>query len=110
MATVKPEFDPLEVIALPQQTPGNWQPLIDALPDLRQPTSAPLPITVDLAARRVSVFLPSFDKKQVKLTQYGPEITIDAGNQRHNLELPPALRGQSIQGAKFQQNYLIISL
>jgi anion-transporting ArsA/GET3 family ATPase len=106
---VKPEFDPLEVWALPKQLPGDWQSLRDALPDLRSSTAAPLPIAVDLAARQVKVFLPSFDKKQVKLTQYGPEVTIDAGNQRHNLDLPAALRGQPIQGAKFQSHYLIIS-
>jgi arsenite-transporting ATPase len=109
LETVKPQFELLDVIALPQQKPGDWQSLSQALPDLRAPTAAPLPLTIDLAARQVKVFLPSFDKKQVKLTQYGPEITIDAGNQRHNLDLPPALRGQPIQGAKFQNQSLIIS-
>lgn len=103
------EFEPLNLLAVPQHAPGDLQIAIDALPDLRQPTNAPLPVTVDMAAREVRVFLPGFDKKQVKLTQYGPEITIDAGSQRHNLDLPAALRGQSVRGAKFQQQYLVIS-
>jgi arsenite-transporting ATPase len=108
-ASVIADFDPLNVTVLPQTNAGDWQALSGALPDLRQPTSAPLPVTVDLANRQVKAFLPSFDKKQVKLTQYGPEVTIDAGDQRHNLDLPTALRGQPITGAKFQNQSLIIS-
>lgn len=108
-ASIAEEFDPLTVTALPLQKEGEWQSLIDTMPDLRQAMTAPLPVAVDLANRQVRVFLPSFDKKQVKLTQYGPEVTIDAGDQRHNLDLPTALRGQPITGAKFQNQSLIIS-
>lgn len=108
-ASVAENFEPLEVTALPLHREGEWQPMIAAMPDFRQPMAAPLPVTIDLANRQVRVFLPSFDKKQVKLTQYGPEITIDAGDQRHNLDLPVALRGQPIAGAKFQNQSLVIS-
>jgi arsenite-transporting ATPase len=107
---VAAEFDPLPVTTIPSRTDDDWQPLMDALPDFKQATQAPRPITIDIPARQVRLFLPSFDKKQVKLTQSGPEITIEAGDQRRNILLPPQLSGQSVKGAKFQDSYLTISL
>jgi arsenite-transporting ATPase len=108
-AALADEFSPLPLTAFPTQAGGDWQPLIDALPDLRAASSVPQPVTIDLQERQVRVFLPGFAKNQVKLTQYGPEITIDAGDQRRNIDLPAALRGQPVKGAKFQGGYLIIS-
>ncbi|MEM8778057.1 MAG: ArsA family ATPase [Cyanobacteria bacterium P01_G01_bin.49] len=104
------KFDPLTVTSLPQRTGDNWQPLMDALPQFLGDSQAPKPVTIDVAARQVKVFLPGFEKKQVKLTQSGPELTIEAGDQRRNIELPPPLAGQSVKGAKFQNYYLIVSL
>ncbi|MEA5535817.1 ArsA family ATPase [Crocosphaera sp. XPORK-15E] len=104
------EFDPLKVSNLPQRSLDNWQPLMDALPDFLGESQVPKPVTIDLAARQVKVFLPGFAKNQVKLTQYGPELTIEAGDQRRNIELPSPLAGQSVKGAKFQNHYLIVSL
>ncbi|HEY9612283.1 ArsA family ATPase [Allocoleopsis sp.] len=104
------EFAPLEISALPNLSASDdWQPLMDALPDFKKATQAPRPITVDIPARQVRLFLPGFDKKQVKLTQSGPEVTIDVGDQRRNIMLPPQLTGQSVKGAKFQDSYLTIS-
>ncbi len=103
------EFDPLPLSTIPVRTDSDWQPLMDALPDFKQATLAPKPITIDIPKREVSLFLPSFDKKQVKLTQSGPEVTIDAGDQRRNILLPPGLSGQSVKGAKFHNSYLTIS-
>ena len=108
-ATVAAQFAPLQVSAVPEQSGDDWQPLVDALPDLTQAAQAPQPVTVDVPARKVSLFLPGFDKKQVKLTQYGPEVTVEAGDQRRNLFLPPELSGKQVTGAKFQDGYLIIS-
>lgn len=108
--TLAAEFAPLPVSALPQLSSiDDWQPLIDALPDFKQAAQAPQPLTIDVAARQVRLFLPGFDKKQVKLTQYGPEVTIEAGDQRRNIILPPQLSGQPVKGAKFQDQYLTIS-
>jgi anion-transporting ArsA/GET3 family ATPase len=105
------EFEPLEVSALPHlSSTDDWQPLIDALPDFKQASQAPRPITIDIPGRQVRLFLPGFDKKQVKLTQSGPEITVEAGDQRRNILLPVQLAGQSVKGAKFQNNYLTLSL
>jgi arsenite-transporting ATPase len=104
------EFTPLPVTVVPDVAKGDWQPLIDALPNfVEQAVKAPPPITIDTHNCQVRLFLPGFDKKQVKLTQYGPEVTVEAGDQRKNIFLPPALSGKPITGAKFQNNYLIIS-
>lgn len=104
------EFAPLTVSALPQLSQvADWQPLMDALPDFKQAVQSPKSISIDVANRQVSLFLPGFDKKQVKLTQYGPEVTIEAGDQRRNIWLPPQLSGQAVKGAKFQDRHLIIS-
>ena len=107
--TVTSEFAPLQISNIPNRVGEDWQPLIDAMPDFRQAVMVPKPMEIDLAARQVKLFLPGFDKKQVKLTQHGPEVTLEAGDQRHNIELPPQLSGQSVRGAKFQNSYLILS-
>jgi arsenite-transporting ATPase len=85
------EFSPLPVSAVPKSPLGDWQPLMDALPDFTQAPQVPKPIEINIAAREVRLFLPGFDKKQVKLTQSGPEVTIEAGDQRRNILLPPPL-------------------
>ena len=104
------DFSPLSLHPLPAKDGEDWKPLIDALPDFTQATQAPKPIEIDIAGRQIRLFLPGFDKKQVKLTQYGPEITIEAGDQRRNILLPAQLSGKSVTGAKFQNSYLMISL
>lgn len=102
-------FAPLPVTSLPLRTDGTWDNLMAAMPDFSQAAQAPRPVTIDVAERKVHLFLPGFDKKQVKLTQYGPEVTIEAGDQRRNIALPPALSGRQVTGAKFQNGYLTIS-
>ncbi|MGL4882145.1 MAG: ArsA family ATPase, partial [Waterburya sp.] len=37
-------------------------------------------------------------------------VTIEAGDQRRNITLPPAWRGSSVTGAKFQNGYLEITI
>ncbi|MGL5032400.1 MAG: Get3/ArsA fold putative tail anchor-mediating ATPase NosAFP [Microcystaceae cyanobacterium] len=103
------EFSPLAITTIPKRSGQDWEALIHAIPDVRQALDVPKPLIVDIPARQVKVFLPGFDKKQVKLTQYGPEITIEAGDQRRNIALPSPLNGQPVTGAKFQEGYLIIS-
>ncbi|MGQ9867186.1 MAG: ArsA family ATPase [Pseudanabaenaceae cyanobacterium] len=68
---------------------------------------APKPLVVDVTRRQVRVFLPGFDKKQVKLTGFAQELAIEAGEQRRNIPLPPAFG--SVSGAKFQDGYLLVS-
>lgn len=109
VSTATAQFEPLSISIVPFEKSKNWQVLQKALPDFTEATRAPKPITLDVAQKSVSLFLPGFDKKQVKLTQYGPEITIEAGDQRRNILLPPALSGKPVKGAKFQDCYLNIS-
>jgi anion-transporting ArsA/GET3 family ATPase len=103
------EFEPLAVTIMPTRIGTDWQPLIDAMPDFNRLADVPKSMTIDIANRQVRLYLPGFDKTQVKLTQSGPEVTIEAGDQRRNLLLPPALKGSSVKGAKFQGGYLIVT-
>ena len=103
------EFEPLSITSLPDYDGNNWQPLIDKLPAM---TGVAVPKATEfvLAERKIRVFLPGFEKQDVKLTQYGPEITIEAGDQRRNITLPPAWRGSSVTGAKFTNGYLEVTV
>ena len=103
------ELQPLPITPIPSYPGRGWQPLVEALPNLTDATQVPQAMSVNLAERKVALFLPGFDKSQVKLTQYGPEVTVEAGDQRHNLSLPQELKGNQVTGAKFQDGYLIIS-
>jgi anion-transporting ArsA/GET3 family ATPase len=107
--TLQSEFAPLPINPVPIQMGDNWQPLMQSIPDYQEAIAAPKPIRIDVAERKVYLFLPGFDKKQVKLTQYGPEVTIEAGDQRRNIFLPPELQGRQVTGAKFHEGHLIIS-
>lgn len=107
--SVLEKFTPLPTSELPALTESDWQPLMDALPNFREAIQAPRPITVNTTERTVRLFLPGFNKQDVKLTQYGPEVTVEAGDQRRNIFLPPQLQGKPVAGAKFQDGYLIIS-
>ena len=104
------EFAPLDVTNIPKLEADNWQPLIDSLPVVDKLGVAPQSTEFVMSERKIKVFLPGFDKKEVKLTQYGPEITIEAGDQRRNITLPPAWRGSSVTGAKFTNGYLEVTV
>ncbi|AFZ43032.1 arsenite efflux ATP-binding protein ArsA [Halothece sp. PCC 7418] len=110
---VQSEFSPLPVTPLPSVEPGQWEVLGKALPDLLGAVSqAPPTVEIDRTQRSVKVFLPGFSKEQIKLTQpqTQQEITIDAGDQRRNIQLPPPLKGQPVKGAKFlDDGHLLVS-
>ncbi|MFN3360611.1 MAG: ArsA family ATPase [Pseudanabaenaceae cyanobacterium] len=93
-------FDPLPLQELP----------IPPLPCFLNPvTPVPAPMTIDRERYQVKLFFPTFSKKEIKLIQLGPEVTIEAGDQRRNVFLPPEWGARQAKGAKFQDNYLIIS-
>ncbi|MEO1300303.1 MAG: ArsA family ATPase, partial [Cyanobacteria bacterium J06636_16] len=99
-----------QLSALPQLESDNWDPLQAAVPAIaavRQ--AAPAPVVIDEAAKQVRLFLPGFTKADIGLTQYGPEVTVTAGDHRRNLQLPTSLSNRAVQGAKFQEDALILS-
>ncbi|MFZ4640439.1 MAG: ArsA family ATPase [Nodosilinea sp.] len=103
-------FAPLPHFSIPDREDRDWRTIMAHLPDPQHLASTANRATVvDLGSQVVKLFLPSFDKSQVKLTQYGPEVTVQAGDQRRNLALPAELQGKSVTGAKFQDQYLVIS-
>jgi anion-transporting ArsA/GET3 family ATPase len=107
---ISADFAPLTISSLPNFDGSNWQSLIDGLPAMSEEINTSIPTEFVIADSKIKVFLPGFDKKEVKLTQYGPEITIEAGDQRRNITLPPAWSGRSVTGAKFQNGYLEVTV
>jgi len=96
------DFEPLSICQLPDQVTELTIPEHLA-------NRAPKPIEINTITKQVKLFLPTFNKKQVKIIQLGPEVTIEAGDQRRNIFLPNELAGKQANGAKFQDSYLIIS-
>jgi anion-transporting ArsA/GET3 family ATPase len=109
-SAIADEFESLSITSIPNYDGRNWQPLIDALPRMGGSVEIPKATEFIMAERKIKVFLPGFDKQDVKLTQYGPEITIEAGDQRRNITLPPAWQGSSVTGAKFTNGYLEVTV
>lgn len=108
-AELQSAFAPLNVHSVSALHGSDWEKIISALPDFNDPVAVPSPLKIDLVQRQVRAFLPGFNKKQVKLTQSGSEIVIEAGDQRRQIILPPDLKGKPIQSGKFDEPYLVIS-
>ncbi|MGF1460859.1 MAG: ArsA family ATPase [Leptolyngbyaceae cyanobacterium] len=103
-------FAPLRSHRLPALSEQQWEPLMAVVPDLAEAVeTAPAPITINEIQKEVRLFLPGFSKSDIDLTQYGPEVTITAGDQRRNLILPSSLKNRSVRGAKFQEDCLVLS-
>jgi arsenite-transporting ATPase len=103
-------FAPLPLQTMPALDGDNWQPLMETVPAIATAAqNAPAPVVINEADKQVKLFLPGFTKADINLTQYGPEVTVTAGDQRRNLLLPSALKNRPVQGAKFQEDYLILS-
>ncbi len=106
---VRQAFAPLDVNSIPGLINRDWDPVLQALPDFNASLSTPQPLRVDVAQRQIVLFLPGFTKEQVKVTQYGSQVTIEAGDQRRNVLLPPEFKGELIKAGKFEEQYLTIS-
>lgn len=68
-------------------------------------------VSFDSVQKSVTLFMPGFDKSEIKLYQYrgGSELLIEAGDQRRVIKLPPAMQGK-VAGAKFVDRNLIVSI
>lgn len=94
---------PLQAIGAPSDW-RTWQ-----IPDLTQMPMRLPGLMVDSRQLTVKVFLPGFDKKEIELSQDGPELTLRVADQRRNLALPAGFQGKRVRGAKFAEGSLLIS-
>ncbi|CAH8349629.1 unnamed protein product [Eruca vesicaria subsp. sativa] len=78
---------------------------------VRQGSSLPPPVTFDTAKKSVTLFMPGFEKTEIKLYQYrgGSELLVEAGDQRRVIRLPSQIQGK-VGGAKFVDRSLIITM
>ncbi|KAF8097288.1 hypothetical protein N665_0292s0065 [Sinapis alba] len=76
-----------------------------------QGSSLTPPVTFDAAKKSVTLFMPGFEKSEIKLYQYrgGSELLIEAGDQRRVIHLPSQIQGK-VGGAKFVDRSLIITM
>ncbi|KAK4263742.1 hypothetical protein QN277_029117 [Acacia crassicarpa] len=70
-----------------------------------------LPVKFDSKRKLVTLFMPGFDKSEIKLYQYrgGSELLVEAGDQRRAIPLPPKIQGK-VGGAKFIDRNLVVTL
>ncbi|PQM35591.1 uncharacterized protein Pyn_05252 [Prunus yedoensis var. nudiflora] len=112
---LKTTFSPLPfafIPHLPFGSPLDWNAIIlnsvneNARNLLSLPASGSSTMTpsvkFDAARKSVTLFMPGFDKSEVKLYQYrgGSELLVEAGDQRRVIPLPSKIRGK-VGGAKF---------
>jgi len=100
-------FPGLEHHVLPEVS--EWQGLVKHLPPIKRTKDLPAPIQLDEKALTLSVHLPGYSKKEVELSQYGPELTLRVADQRRNLILPSAFRNTQATGAKFSEDRLVLT-
>ncbi|OVA05046.1 Arsenical pump ATPase [Macleaya cordata] len=71
----------------------------------------PSSVTFDAAKKSVTLFMPGFDKSEIKLYQYrgGSELLVEAGDQRRVIRLPSAIQGK-VGGAKFTDRSVVVTM
>ncbi|KAM3243209.1 hypothetical protein ACQJBY_055273 [Aegilops geniculata] len=101
---------------LPTDSSADWGRALNSLNQntkgLLMNTSKVYPsVSFDSAQKSVTLFMPGFDKSEIKLYQYrgGSELLIEAGDQRRVIKLPPAMQGK-VGGAKFVDRNLVVTI
>ncbi|MQM22373.1 hypothetical protein Taro_055425 [Colocasia esculenta] len=118
-AEVAAKFSPLDFAFTPYlstATPVNWEMTVSALSDkarsiLGSSSSSHSLVRFDNSKKTVTLFMPGFDKSEIKLYQYrgGSELLVEAGDQRRIIQLPSGLQGK-VGGAKFLNGSLVVTL
>lgn len=102
---------------LPNDSSVDWSRALSSLSQntkeqLRNASTWVYPsVSFDSVQKSVTLFMPGFDKSEIKLYQYrgGSELLIEAGDQRRVIKLPLTMQGK-VQGAKFVDRNLIVSI
>ncbi|KAL7110506.1 hypothetical protein ACP275_05G030000 [Erythranthe tilingii] len=68
-------------------------------------------VKFDPSDKSVKLFMPGFDKSEIKLYQFrgGSELLVEAGDQRRVIRLPSEIQGK-VGGAKFVDRSLVITM
>ncbi|KAM0055723.1 putative HSP20-like chaperone, anion-transporting ATPase-like domain, arsA, HSP20-like protein [Helianthus debilis subsp. tardiflorus] len=124
LETAKITFSPLPFAPFTPvsfSSPLNWEDIIhnghftdaqDLLTASKSGSSEHMQsVTFDPVNKSVTLFMPGFDKTEIKLYQYrgGSELLIEAGDQRRVVFLPSQIQGK-VGGAKFVDRKLIITM
>ncbi|KAL8531614.1 hypothetical protein ACS0TY_008274 [Phlomoides rotata] len=120
--TVKTNISPLPYAFIPHLRLDNhmhWNEIMvsndskDARDLLSETTNnSPLSsVKFDPSNKSVKLFMPGFDKSEIKLYQFrgGSELVVEAGDQRRVIRLPPQIQGK-VGGAKFADRSLVITM
>ncbi|CAD6249752.1 unnamed protein product [Miscanthus lutarioriparius] len=87
---------------LPNDSSADWSRALSSLSQnakeqLRNTSTLVYPsVSFDSVQKSLSLFMPDFDKSEIKLYQYrgGSELLIEAGDQRRVIKLPPTMQGK----------------
>lgn len=123
LAATAKDFSPLPFASIPHLSMSahpNWnEVLVNAQSqDARQllnltskQTSIFPPVTFDPGNKSITLFMPGFDKSEIKLFQFrgGSELLVEAGDQRRVIQLPSQIQGK-VGGAKFIDRNLVITM
>ncbi|WOL02888.1 hypothetical protein Cni_G11607 [Canna indica] len=112
-------FSPLPFGCLPYVSTKEPVDLVSMINSLRKDTkdllgtitSSQSSVKFDSSQKSVTLFMPGFDKSEIKLYQYrgGSELLVDAGDQRRVIKLPSGMHGK-VAGAKFIDRNLVVKL
>ncbi|CAO2830055.1 unnamed protein product [Amaranthus hypochondriacus] len=80
------------------------------LPSVK-PSNITPPVKFDPSKRSITLFMPGFDKSEIKLYQYrgGSELLVEAGDQRRVIVLPRQIQGK-VGAAKFTDRNLVLTM